>query len=129
MKDRIVKIFTGNYIDLSHITSITQAFFDDGLTHDSGPGVEFEIHTILRDKPISFWLPVKQVYSVIEHPDGRKSPGLLMIDGSYKTLNWNNTIPDKFLNKEDYKNIKGVQDIQTKIDELIKVWKDFAARN
>jgi hypothetical protein len=94
--ETIVKTFTGKHIDLSKVVAISDARFVDRMGH-GGYFVEFDIDIQLLDKPLNFGRRIEA-----DHSGDRPKP----------------------IYDEDGVTITGVRELQEKIDDLVKQWKN-----
>lgn len=101
MRDSIVHIFTGRYIDLEHLVSISDAKFIDRMG-SGGFYVGFEINLLMIDQPIVY--ERKFEYDETDrHSSHRQKP--VMAPYSNRTL----------------AEIR----LQAQVDDLVKQWKEY----
>jgi len=111
MRESIYKLWTGQYIDLNHILMISDAYFIDRMGN-GGWFRGFSIQFMFMDKPRDFVFDVdreKYVRFKDEHQ--------LLIKGEW--------IGARNLHLYDANQSDAVKDLQVKVDEVIRVWKEF----
>ena len=137
-QERIVKIFTGRYIDLSSIISIGDAKYDR-----ESKFIGFGITCKLLEKPIYFYREINrdteeekiEKITPAGGIHGKKEGetfiyfGYKMTDGRVLAENWYGHFRENFLYATDYPNILAVHNLQNQIDEIILMWKNYLSQN